>query len=151
MYNDPAAKAAIRGFDDVEEGMSGEFAKTVSDGDIRGFAAASGDVNPLHLDDAYAKTTIFGGRIAHGILTAGVISAAFANVFPGPGWVYVDQYLKFKGPVRVGDTVTATVEATKRIVEKGFVEFTTVCRVGDKVVLEGTATLMAPRTPKKAA
>ena len=138
-------------FDDVVEGMKGEFTKTVTENDIRSFASASGDVNPIHLDEDYAKASIFGGRIAHGILTAGFISAAFGNVFPGPGWIYVDQYLKFKAPVRVGDTVTATVVATKRIVEKGFIEFTTVCKVAGKVVLEGTATLMAPRTPKKAA
>lgn len=141
----------IRTFDQVVEGMHGTFTKIVTDSDIRGFAAASGDVNPIHLDDVYAKTTIFGGRIAHGILTAGVISAAFGTVFPGPGWIYVDQYLKFKAPVRIGDAVTATVVATKRIPEKGFIEFTTTCRVGDTVVLEGTATLMAPRAPKKAA
>jgi 3-hydroxybutyryl-CoA dehydratase len=140
----------IRTFDDVAEGMSGTFTKTVSENDIRDFAAASGDINPIHLDEAYAKTTMFGGRIAHGILTAGMISAAFGTVFPGPGWIYVDQYLKFKGPVRIGDAVTATVTATKRIVEKGFIEFTTICRVGDKIVLEGTATLMAPRTKKAA-
>jgi len=140
----------MRTFDDVAEGMSGTFTKTITETDIRDFASASGDVNPIHLDEAYAKTTIFGGRIAHGILTAGVISAAFGTVFPGPGWIYVDQHLKFKGPVRIGDSVSATVTATRRIAEKGFIEFATVCRVGDKIVLDGTATLMAPRTKKAA-
>ena len=141
----------VRTFDDVLEGMKGQFEKTVTESDIHAFAVASGDINPLHMDEAFAKKSIFGGRIAHGVLTAGVISATFANVFPGPGWIYVDMYLKFKAPVRIGDTVTAFVEATKRISERSFIEFATICRVGDKVVLEGKATLMSPANPKKAA
>lgn len=141
---------AIRTFDDIAEGMTGEFSKTLGDSEIQGFADVSGDTNPVHLDDEYAKSTIFGGRIAHGMLTAGIISAALGTVLPGPGWVYVEQVLKFRGPVRVGDTVTAQITVIRRIPEKGFVEFTTVCKVGEKIVLDGTATLMAPR-PKKAA
>lgn len=138
-------------FDDVVEGMSGEFSKTVSDSDIRAFAEASGDVNPIHLDDAYAKSTMFGSRIAHGILTAGFISAAFGSVFPGPGWIYVDQSLKFRAPVRIGDTVIATVTVTGRIAEKRLVQFATTCTVNGKVVLDGTATLMAPKRTAVAA
>lgn len=140
----------IKTFDDIVEGMTGEFSKVLDEAAVHGFADASGDVNPIHLDLDYAKTTIFGECIAHGLLTAGVISAALGTVLPGPGWVYVEQNLKFKAPVRVGATVTAVVAVLKRIPEKGFVEFSTICKVNDKVVLDGTAILMAPR-PKKAA
>jgi 3-hydroxybutyryl-CoA dehydratase len=140
----------IRTFDDIAEGMSGEFTKVLSDEDVRTFAEVSGDVNPIHLDDTYAKTTIFGGRIAHGVLTASTISAALGTVFPGPGWIYIEQNLKFKAPVSIGSKVTATVVATKLIPEKGFVEFATTCRVDGKVVLDGTAILMAPRVKKAA-
>lgn len=140
----------IRTFDDIAEGMSGEFTKVLSDDDVHTFAEVSGDVNPIHLNDAYAKTTIFGGRIAHGVLTASIISAALGTVFPGPGWIYIEQNLEFKAPVPIGSEVTATVVATKLIPEKGFVEFATTCRVNGKVVLDGTATLMAPRVKKAA-
>lgn len=140
----------IRTFDDIAEGMTGEFSKVLGDADVRTFADVSGDHNPIHIDEAYAKTTIFGGRIAHGMHTASMISAVLGTVFPGPGWVYIEQTLKFKAPVPVGSEVTATVVATKLIPDKGFVEFATTCRVNGKVVLDGSATLMAPR-PKKAA
>lgn len=139
----------IKTFDDIAEGMSGEFTKTLNDSDVRTFADVSGDHNPIHVDDDYAKSTIFGGRIAHGMHTASIISAALGSVFPGPGWVYIEQNLKFKAPVPVGSEVTARVVATKRMPEKGFVEFSTTCTVAGKVVLDGTAILMAPR-PKKA-
>ena len=141
----------IKTFDDIAEGMSGEFTKTLSDQDFRIFAEVSGDHNPIHVDEAYAKTTIFGGRIAHGMHTASMISAALGSVFPGPGWVYIEQNLKFKAPVPIGSEVTAVVVATKLIPEKGFVEFATTCRVNGKVVLDGTAILMAPREKKAAA
>jgi 3-hydroxybutyryl-CoA dehydratase len=138
----------IKTFDDIAEGMSGEFTKTLSDSDVRTFADVSGDHNPIHVDDDYAKTTIFGGRIAHGMHTASMISAALGSVFPGPGWIYIEQNLKFKAPVPVGSEVTAKVVAIKLIPEKGFVEFSTTCTVKGKVVLDGTATLMAPRQKK---
>jgi 3-hydroxybutyryl-CoA dehydratase len=140
----------IRTFDDIAEGMNGEFTKVLSDSDVRTFADVSGDHNPIHIDEAYAKTTIFGGRIAHGMHTASIISAALGSVFPGPGWVYIEQNLKFKAPVPVGSEVTALVVATKLIPDKGFVEFATTCRVNGKVVLDGTAILMAPRAQKAA-
>jgi 3-hydroxybutyryl-CoA dehydratase len=140
----------IKTYDDIAVGMTGEFSKVLSDSDVRTFADVSGDHNPIHIDEAYAKSTMFGGRIAHGMHTAGIISAALGSIFPGPGWVYIEQTLKFKAPVPVGSDVTATVVATKLIPDKGFVEFATTCRVNGKVVLDGSATLMAPR-PKKAA
>ena len=130
---------------DIEVGMRGEFAKCLTDDDIHAFAEASGDHNPVHLDDDYARRTQFGERICHGMLTAGLISAVFGSVFPGPGWIYVSQSLRFRAPVSVGQEVTASVEVTNVIPEKNFVEFETECRVHDKVVLAGKATLMAPQ------
>ena len=134
----------LRGFSDLEVGMTASFTKTLTDDDVRAFASASGDCNPLHLDDDFASTTRFEKRITHGILTAGLISAAFAGTLPGPGWPYVNQLLKFRAPVYIGDTVTARVELTELLPQRNFAVFHTVCTVDDKVVLEGEATLMAP-------
>ena len=134
-----------RYFDDLAQGMSGEFTKIISDADVRAFAVATGDHNPIHLDDSYAAGSIFGERISHGLLTAGLISAAFAIVLPGPGWIYVNQLLRFRAPVRIGDEVTARVEATKCIPEKNLVSFKTECRVGETLVLDGEATLLSPK------
>ncbi len=137
----------LRYFDDIAEGMTGEYSKTVTEEDVIAFAGISGDNNPVHLDEDYAKTSIFGQRISHGMLVAGFISAVFGRVFPGPGWIYVNQNLKFKAPVLLGDTVTTEVKAVKLIDGKDMVELETVCRVGDKVVIDGTATLLAPKKP----
>ena len=112
--------------------------------DIVAFAAISGDTNPVHLDAAYAATTIFKQRIAHGMLSVGFISAVFGTIMPGPGAIYVEQNLKFKAPVKIGDTVTARVEVTGQIPDKKFVIFKTQCLVNDKVVIDGDATLMVP-------
>src|SRR5512145_3563453 len=95
--------------DQLQPGMSASIAKTVTEADIILFAGISTDVNPAHLDEEYAKTTMFGGRIAHGMLSAGFISAVLANHLPGPGTVYLGQTLKFRSPVRPGETVTAKV------------------------------------------
>jgi 3-hydroxybutyryl-CoA dehydratase len=135
----------IRYFDDIREGMTGEFSKTVKETDIQLFADVTGDTNPLHLDAEYAAGSIFGERIAHGMLAAGMISAVFGRVFPGPGWIYVRQTLGFKAPVRIGDTVVSRVEALECIEKREMVTFKTECRVADKVVLEGEATLLAPK------
>ena len=131
-------------FEDLEEGAFTSFAKTVTEADVARYAEVSGDNNPVHLDAEYAASTMFKGRIAHGMLTAGFISAAFGTQMPGPGSIYVNQALRFKAPVRIGDTVTATVTVTGKLPEKRFVTFSTVCRVGDEVVLDGEATLMVP-------
>lgn len=135
----------LRVFDDLHVGMGGMFTKELTDDDVRAFATASGDCNPLHVDDDFARTTVFGRRICHGMLTAGTISAAFAEVMPGPGWVYVSQSLKFRAPVYIGDSVTAKVEVVGLVEDRQFATFRTVCTVADRVVLEGEATLMAPR------
>jgi 3-hydroxybutyryl-CoA dehydratase len=128
--------------EDLAPGMSASFAKTVTEADILMFAAVSGDLNPAHLNEEYAKTTMFGGRIAHGMLTAGLISAVLANKLPGPGTIYLGQTLKFKAPVRAGDTVTATVTVREVFVDKKRVILDAVCKVGDKVVLEGESTML---------
>jgi len=131
--------------DQMEVGMSRSYAKTLTETDIVLFAAASGDVNSVHLNQEYAEKTPFGGRIAHGILTAGVISACIANRLPGAGTIYLGQTLKFKAPVRPGDTVTAIVTVKSIDPEKNRVVLDTICQVGGKTVLEGEATVLAPK------
>lgn len=131
-------------FEDLDDRQSAEFTKTVTEEDIIKYAEISGDTNPVHLDAEYAATTMFKERIAHGMLTAGFISAVFGTIMPGPGSIYVNQSLKFRAPVKIGDTVTATVTVTSKVPEKKFVAFSTVCSVGGKPVLEGEATLMVP-------
>lgn len=131
-------------FEDLTVGLSATFSKTVTEADIVKFAEISGDTNPVHLDAAYAATTMFKQRIAHGMLSAGFISAVFGTLMPGPGAIYVAQNLKFKAPVKIGDTVSARVEVTGHIPEKKFVTFKTQCLVNDKVVIDGDATLMVP-------
>ncbi|MCW5699119.1 MAG: MaoC family dehydratase, partial [Rhodospirillales bacterium] len=126
-------------FEDLQEGMSATFGKTVTDAIIETFAGVSGDTNPVHLNDDFAKDTMFKARIAHGMFGAGLISAVFGTKMPGPGCIYVSQTLKFKAPVKVGDTLNAKVTVKKLIPQKKFVEFETVCTVGDKVVIDGEA------------
>jgi len=131
--------------EDLSVGMAATFTKTVSEADIVAFAQISGDTNPIHLDEAYAAQTMFKTRIAHGMLSASYISAAFATRLPGAGAVYVSQNLKFRAPVRIGDTVTARVEVIAIVPEKKFVTFKTQCLMGEKVIIDGEATLMVPR------
>ena len=117
--------------------------KIISDDVIRSFAELTGDTNPVHLDDAYAAGTRFGRRIAHGMIAAGLISAALANDLPGPGTVYLGQTLQFKAPVYPGDTVTATVEVKSVRADKPIAVFTTFCTNQDNIiVLEGEATVL---------
>lgn len=135
-------------FEDLEEGMTDVFAKTVTDADIITFAGISGDTNPVHLNHEFASETIFEGRIAHGMLTASFISTVIGTKLPGPGCIYVSQSLRFKAPVRSGDTVSAACTITKLIPEKRFIELKTVCSVGGKVVVDGEATIMVPTRVK---
>ena len=130
--------------DQLHPGMSASIAKTVTEADIILFAGISTDVNPAHLDEEYAKTTMFGGRIAHGMLSAGFISAVLGCHLPGPGTIYMSQTLKFKAPVRAGDTVTATVTVKEVNVAKNRVTLDTVCTVGGKVVIDGECMMMPP-------
>ena len=130
--------------DQLHPGMSASIAKTVTEADIILFAGISTDVNPAHLDEEYAKGTMFGGRIAHGMLSAGFISAVLANHLPGPGTIYLSQTLKFKAPVRPGDTVRATVTVKEVNVARNRVTLDTVCTVAGKVVIEGECQMMPP-------
>ncbi len=131
-------------FEDLEIGMHDLFAKTITDADIITFAGMSGDTNPVHLNHEFAAETIFEGRIAHGMLTSSFISTVIGTKLPGPGCIYVSQSLRFKAPVRVGDTVAAHCTITAMIPEKHFVEIKTQCLVKDKVVVDGEATIMVP-------
>ena len=130
--------------EDLAVGMTASFAKTVTEADIVLFAGVSGDTNPVHLNQEYASSTMFQGRIAHGMLSAGFISAVLGTKLPGPGCIYMSQNLKFKAPVRAGDTVTARATVTELIPEKRRVVVRTVCTVGETVVIEGEALLMVP-------
>ena len=132
---------ALNGYDieDLKVGMTATFAKTITEADIVLFAGASGDNNAMHINEEFAATTIFKGRIAHGMLTASVISAAIANKLPGPGTIYLRQNLAFKAPVRAGDTVHATVTVRELVPEKRLVSLDTVCSVRNTVVITGDA------------
>jgi len=134
----------LDGYDieDLTVGQSATFAKTITEADIVLFAGASGDHNAVHLNEEFAQTTQFKGRIAHGMLTASVISAAIAGRMPGPGTIYLGQNLRFKAPVRPGETVHATVTVRELMPEKGRASLTTVCTVNGKVVIEGDALVM---------
>ena len=134
--------------EDLKVGQSASFGKTVSEADIVLFAGVSGDTNPVHLDQSFAEKTPFKTRIAHGMLSAGFISTVFGTKLPGPGAIYMSQTLKFKAPVKIGDTVVATCTVTEIIPEKRRANFSTVCKVGDTVVIEGEATIMVPSRNK---
>jgi 3-hydroxybutyryl-CoA dehydratase len=130
--------------EDLEIGMVRSLAKTIGDREIEMFAELSTDHNPVHLDDDYARDTIFQGRIAHGMLTAGLISAVIGEQLPGHGTVYLGQTLKFMAPVRPGDRVEAVVEVTAIDHSRRRVTLDCKCLVGDTVVLKGEALVLAP-------
>jgi 3-hydroxybutyryl-CoA dehydratase len=130
--------------EDLEIGMTRTLRKTVSDADIEMFAQVSTDFNPVHMDDDYAQDTIFEGRIAHGMLTAGLISAVIGEQLPGHGTVYLGQTLKFMAPVRPGDQVYVEVEVLTIDYAKRRVTMRTECFVYGKSVLKGDATVLAP-------
>ena len=135
---------AQNGYDieDLQPGMSASLAKTITEADIVLFSGVSTDTNAVHLNEEFAQTTMFKGRIAHGMLSASLISAVLGNRLPGPGTIYLGQTLKFKAPVRPGDTVTATATVKEVSVEKKRCIVETVCTVNGKVVLEGEATML---------
>lgn len=135
--------------DQLKVGDSAEFAKTVSETDIYMYAGITGDFNPAHVNEAYAQNTFFKTRIAHGMLTAGFISAILANQLPGPGTIYMGQELRFLAPVRIGDTITARVEIVE-IGEKNRVRLKTTCTNQEGTqVLDGEALVSPPKAPKK--
>ena len=143
----------MNGYDieDLRPGMHATYSKTITEADIVLFAGVSGDNNAVHVNEEFAATTQFGGRIAHGFLTASVISAAVANRLPGPGTVYLSQQLKFRAPVRPGDTVHATVTVLSVDETKARAVLSTVCRVRDTVVIEGEATVMTSSVVRRRA
>ncbi len=142
----------LSGYDieDLSPGMQATFSKTITEADIVLFAGVSGDNNAVHTNEEFAATTPFNGRIAHGFLTASVISAAVANRMPGPGTIYLGQQMKFKAPVRPGDTVHATVTVVSTDVSRARAVLSTVCRVRDTIVIEGEATVMTTSLARRA-
>ncbi len=135
-------------FDRLAPGDASEFRRTVTETDVELYAGITGDFNPVHMDAVAAASGPFGGRIAHGMLTAGLISAAMANGVPGPGCVYLSQSLAFKLPVRIGDTIVARVEVLEVKPRTRRVRLATVCRNQDgAVVLEGEAMVLVPAPP----
>jgi 3-hydroxybutyryl-CoA dehydratase len=134
--------------EDMKVGQSAKYGRTITEADIVLFAGVSGDTNPVHLDETFAAQTMFKTRIAHGMLSAGFISTVLGTKLPGPGCIYMSQNLKFKAPVKIGDTVHAVCTITEIIPEKKRVVLSTVCTVGDTVVIEGEAMVMAPSRPK---
>jgi len=131
---------------DIHVGDTAAFSKTLSETDIYLYAGITGDLNPAHIDQAYAEKTLFKGRIAHGMLTAGFISAVLGMQLPGPGAIYLSQQLQFLAPVRIGDTITARVEVIDVNVEKNRVRLKTTCEnQNGKTVLDGEALIMPPK------
>ncbi|MBV9249622.1 MAG: MaoC family dehydratase [Acetobacteraceae bacterium] len=131
-------------FEDLQVGQTASLGKTITEADILMFAAVSMDTNPVHLDAEAAKNSIFKERIAHGMLSAGLISALLGTRLPGPGTLYLRQSLRFAAPVRIGDTVQATVEVTELNAERKRATLKTTCRVKDVVVIEGDAYVQVP-------
>ncbi|WP_339862010.1 MaoC family dehydratase [Paremcibacter congregatus] len=136
-------------FEELGLGQSCVTHNRVTGEDIIKFSEVTGDVNPIHLDAAYAAESVFGERIAHGMISAGYISAIFGTTFPGPGTIYLSQSLKFRAPVKINDMVDTTVTVTELNEKRKRVTLSCECKVGDTVVLTGEALLMVP-SPKTA-
>ena len=130
-------------FEDLKLGMEETFSRTITDTDMRNFTGVSGDTNPMHLNEEFAKASPFKGTIVFGMLTASLISAVIGTKLPGPGCIYMNQTLKFLAPVRVGDTVYAVV-TLKELQDKNRALFDTKCYVKDTVVLDGEALIKVP-------
>lgn len=132
--------------DEINVGDYEVFQKTVSESDVYLYAGITGDFNPVHVNDVKAKKSMFNGRIAHGMLTAGFISTVLGTLLPGPGTIYRDQTLSFKKPVYFGDTITAKVTVIEIIIEKNIIHCETVCfNQNDEVVVTGIAKVMPPK------
>jgi 3-hydroxybutyryl-CoA dehydratase len=131
---------------EIHIGDGASIAKTITETDIYLYAGITGDFNPAHIDECYASQTVFKSRIAHGMLTAGLISAIFGTRFPGPGTIYIRQELSFLAPVRIGDTITASVEVIETHPEKNRVRMKTFCKnQAGTLVLEGEALVSPPK------
>lgn len=129
----------------IKVGMEASYSHTVTDADVKAYAGLSGDNNPVHMSDEHATSTRFGRRIAHGLYSAGFFSALFGTRLPGPGCLYVAQNLRFKHPVYLGDTVTATVRVTDLDIPRGRIYFDTTCSVKGYAVIVGEAEIYVPR------
>lgn len=132
-------------YDEISLGQTASYSKTIEERDIQLFAAVSGDVNPVHLDETFAASTMFGGRIAHGMLTGALVSAAMALELPGPGTIYRSQSLRFRAPVKIGDTITIKLEVTEKKDRGSLV--TLDCKAfnqHEKLVASGVAEAIAP-------
>ena len=136
--------------EDLKVGMSTSYGRTVTETDIANFAGVSGDTNPLHLNAEFAANTRFKQRIAHGMLSAAYISTLIGTRLPGPGCLYISQTLRFTAPVRIGDTVIATATVTDIDTARRRVKLSTVCRVGDIVVVDGEAETLLESREKRA-
>jgi len=131
-------------FEDLHVGQTASLAKTITEADILLYAAVSMDTNPAHMDAEASKASIFGERVAHGMLAASVISGVLGTQLPGPGTLYMRQSLRFAAPVKIGATVRATVTVTALNPEKKRATLSTVCTVGDEVVIDGEAYVQVP-------
>jgi 3-hydroxybutyryl-CoA dehydratase len=141
---DAAMSETFRYFDTLAIGDTASTGKTITEADVLLFAAVSTDTNPVHLNAEVAAASIFKQRVAHGMLSAGLISAVLGTRLPGPGTIYLSQNLRFRAPVKIGDTVTATVEITGLDPEKKRATLRTVCTVAGKTVIDGEAVVMPP-------
>ncbi len=135
--------------DDLTVGMTDVYVRTVTETDIVQYSQISGDDNPLHVNEEFAKQTIFKGRIAHGMLTCGYISAVLGTKLPGPGCAYLNQNLNFRAPVRIGDTVQTRVTIKDVDNDTNNVVTDVICSIGEKVVIDGVATLWVPHRRKR--
>lgn len=133
--------------EDLKPGVTESFSKTVTERDIELFGEVSGDKNPMHFDEDFAKKTVFKGRIAHGVLSASFISTILGTKLPGPGTIFVSLSVKFVAPVHIGDTVTATC-TVKEMLPRRRVLLDCVCKVGDQTVVTGEALCLPPLRPK---
>lgn len=135
-------------FEDMIVGMEASHKKRITECDVQTFADISGDNNPVHLCDEYASGSVFKERIAHGILTASLVSTVFGTKLPGPGCIYISQSLNFRAPVMIGDEVIAVARITSLIPEKRRVIFACNCQVNGKTVLDGEAVILVPSRPE---
>jgi len=148
MISQPILPLRMLYFEDLSIGMQETLSKTIAASDVVGFAQLTGDRNPIHLSEHFAAKTTFGGRIAHGLYTASLISALLGTRLPGPGAVYISQTLNFRAPVRIGDQVDVTVSVVELIAKRQRARLTCTCMVADEVVLDGEAWVKVPSISK---
>ena len=132
-------------FEDLKEGMKASYTKIINDADVKVFSNVSGDTNPLHLNNNFARDSLFKGKVVHGMLTASLISTVIGTKLPGPGCIYIEQNLKFKAPVKIGDSVTALCEIIGIISNQHMIKMNTTCTVASRVVIAGEATILVPK------